>query len=75
MADTKVCRHCGKEKHILQFESRKNVKGGRSHKCNECAKNRIHVYKTSTDQVVRERKPKREPKVIVYFEHDPYYKF
>ena len=75
MEDTKYCRHCQKDKNILCFESRRDLKNGRSGKCIECAKNKIHVYKTPAKQLVRNRKKKKFiPEVVVYFEHDPYYK-
>jgi hypothetical protein len=74
MVETKYCRHCGIEKPILNFESRRDVKGGRSHKCQDCSKNKIHVYTTPPAQLIRQQKMRKTtPKVVQYFEHDPYY--
>lgn len=63
--NTKVCKHCGKNKSVLEFEARKDSKDGRRAQCNDCRKNKISNRKK---KIVSE-----EP--VIYFEHDPYYQF
>jgi len=74
--NTKYCRHCGKDKPLNDFETRRDSKDGKRVKCKECVKNKIHVYITTEEERIKKRgKNKNEVVDVQYFQHDPYYQF
>lgn len=67
--DSKICRHCNLEKPLSDFENRKDVKGGKSHKCNQCKKDKVNVPLLEQ----KHHQTSKNSTESIYFEHDPYY--
>ena len=74
MADTKVCKKCGRELPISEFNKNKSKKDGLQSNCKECAnQHRKQYYQENKKAIAEQRKQYRQENKKVITEHQKQY--